>query len=133
VVGAPIEQAKREALSNFILKEIKTLLKHLSELQQNEPMILFDSLAPYIETCAKILYNSSVFSKKIRTLALLSLYRVLTTNVYNTPLEARNGKAQHSDIGGVLASPTKYKNLEPQLQQAIEQYLHVMGSPVQQS
>ena len=76
---------------------------------------MYDSIGQYIELLANILFRGNVFSERIKKLALFSLFRVLNTIDYN---QHCTEKATHSV--GILVSPSKSKNFEPQMQEAAD-------------
>ena len=45
-------------------------------------------------------------------LALIAIYRVVNTTIYNLGNKNDGG---HSEQGGILVSPVKFKNFEPQI------------------
>jgi hypothetical protein len=90
-------------------KQIKGLLKLLTDLQFAEPLIIFDSVGLYIESLAHILYMGNLHNERVKKLALFALYRVVSMDVYNTPAFEKN----YADGIGLLVSPSKFKNFEP--------------------
>lgn len=78
---------------------------------------MYDSLSIYIETVAQILFRGNLHNERVKRLVLFALYRIVNTLVYN-----QNGsdKPSHSEGIGILVSPSKFKNFEPQLLEAGE-------------
>jgi len=57
------------------------------------------------------LYRSEIYPVKVNKLALIAIFRVVNTTVYNI---GNKGDPQgHSDGIGILVSPVKFKNFEP--------------------
>lgn len=96
-------------------KQIKTLLKLITDLQYAEPLIVYDSLGLYIETLALILFRGEIHNERVKKLALFALYRVVSVDVYLMNMSEKYG---YSDGIGILVSPSKFKNFEPQVQEA---------------
>jgi hypothetical protein len=67
---------------------------------------------------------------RLRKLALFAIYRVVNTTIYNLGNKNDGG---HSEQGGILVSPVKFKNFEPQIAIATEQYIHVFEAPITNS
>lgn len=63
-------------------------------------------------------------------LALIAIYRVVNTTIYNLGNKNDGG---HSEQGGILVSPVKFKNFEPQIAVATEKYIHVFEAPIPSS
>lgn len=78
-------------------------------------MIVFDSLGIYIEILAQILFKGNLHNERVKKLALFGLYRVVSLDMYN---QANIEKQNYSDGIGILVSPSKFKNFEPQVQEA---------------
>lgn len=87
----------------------------MTDLQFAEPLIIFDSVGLYIETLAHILFRGDLHNERVKKLALFALYRVVSMDVYNTQSFER---ATYSDGIGILVSPSKFKNFEPQVSEA---------------
>ncbi len=64
-------------------KQIKGLLKLITDLQSAEPLIVFDSLGLYIETIAQILFRGNIHNERVKKLALFALYKIVNMDVYN--------------------------------------------------
>ena len=89
----------------------------MSELQYAEALIVYESLGPFIEGIAQILFRGDLHQERLKRLALFSLYRVVNTQVYN---QSGAEKPNHTEGIGILVSPSKFKNFEPQLTEAGE-------------
>ena len=75
---------------------------------------------------AGLLFRGNQYSDKIKKIALLTLYRIVNTMIYQQPA---GDKHTHSDGIGLLVSPTKFKSFEPQVTEAIEQYRNMLEKP----
>ena len=62
-------------------------------------------------------------NERVKKLALFAFYRIVNTNVYN---QNNSEKSNYSDGIGILVSPSKFKNFEPQLKEAGDQYQFVL-------
>ena len=98
----------------------------ITDLQYAEPLIVFDSLGVYIETLARILFLGEQHNERVKKLALFALYRVVNVDVYNQSSVERQG---YSDQIGILVSPSKFKNFEPQVSEARSQYQFILDVP----
>lgn len=120
-----------EQLSNFDTKneqtihfhgifenQLKALLKHLNDLQVSEALLFHKTLGEYIHTIAQIIFRGELHITRVKKLAIFSLYSVVTTTIYNQA----NGDPNHDGKIGLLISPMKFKNFEPQLEEAAMQY-----------
>lgn len=95
-------------------------------MQNAEALIVYESLGSYVETVAQILFRGNLHNSRVKRLALFALYRVVNTAVYNS---GGSDKPTHSDGIGILVSPIKFKNFEPQLSEASEQFRFVFEKP----
>lgn len=78
----PNTPQKTQIFENFVAY-VKTLLKKLSEIQTAEAFLMYNSLDVYLQILAQILFRSEVYPSRINKLALIAIYRVVNTNIYN--------------------------------------------------
>jgi hypothetical protein len=76
-------QAERKELTDLLCNQIKTFVKHLSDLQYNEALLMFNSLDKFLQVLARILYRSEIYPSKVNKLVIFGLYRVVNTSIYN--------------------------------------------------
>ena len=67
----------------------------------------------------------------MQKLALIATFKVVNVNIYNQG--SKHDASGHSDGIGILVSPVKFKNLEPQIATASELYRQVLESPIPNS
>lgn len=67
----------------LIVGQVKTFLKHLSELQHAEALLMFNTLDHFLQVLAQILFRSDIYPTRVNKLAMISLYRVVNTGIYN--------------------------------------------------
>ena len=53
------------------------------------------------------------------------MFSIVTTTIYNQGIDNQGDGNRHGKIG-LLISPMKFKNFEPQLQEAANQYRHML-------
>lgn len=86
----------------------------------SEALLFHKTLGEYIHTIAQIIFRGELHITRVKKLAIFSMYSVVTTTIYNQGSEDhsnnRDGKI------GLLISPMKFKNFEPQLGEAAGQY-----------
>jgi hypothetical protein len=63
--------------------QVKTFLKHLSELQHAEALIMFNSLDQFLQVLAQILFRSEMYPQRLNKLAIIALFRIVNTAIYN--------------------------------------------------
>ena len=102
------ESTERQKYFDLLLNQVKTFLKHLSELQHAEALLMFSTLDSFLQVIAQILFRSDIYPTRVNKLALISLYRIVNTAVYNQT--AQTELQSHSDGIGILVSPVKFKN-----------------------
>jgi hypothetical protein len=90
---------------------VKTFLKHLSELQHAEALLMFNTLDNFLQVLAQILFRSDIYPTRVIKLAMISLFRIVNTSIYNQ--STQNDLHQHSEGIGLLVSPVKFKNFQP--------------------
>lgn len=110
---------------------MKTFLKNLCSLQSSEPLIMFNSLDQYLQILAQILVRNELYPMRVNKLALIATFKVVNVACFNQG-SARDATG-HSDGIGILVSPVKFKNLEPQIAKASELYRQVMEAPIPNS
>ena len=66
----------------------------------------------------------------MKKLALIATFKVVNVDCFN---QNKKDATSHSDGIGILVSPVKFKNLEPQIAKASELYRFVMEIPLPQS
>ena len=93
---------------------------------------MFSSLDQYLQVLARITHRHGIYPVRVQKLALISLFKVVNVEFFNSGGKHRDATG-HSDGIGILVSPVKFKNLEPQIAKASELYRHVMEMPLPQS
>ena len=68
---------------DLMIGQVKNFLKHLSELQAAEALLMFNSLDQYLQIICQIVGRSELYPTRINRLALIALYRVINTKIYN--------------------------------------------------
>lgn len=58
-------------------------LKHISELQHAEALLLFNTLDQFLSVLALILFRSEIYPIRVIKLAIISVYRIINTGIYN--------------------------------------------------
>lgn len=100
------------------------------ELQVSEYLLFHKSLQDYIYSVAQLIFRTDLHTVKVKKLAIFAMYKVVTTNIYN---QGSNQEQSSSKGGpgkyGLLISPMRFKNLEPQLAEAARQYRHMLEMP----
>ena len=105
---------KDQLLEEILLPQVKSFLRKLSELQENDNFLMYNTLDKYLNILASLLGNSDIYNERINKLTLIATYRVIKTDIYN---EKKDISGHHDGIGMVV-SPVKFKNLEPQIEKA---------------
>jgi hypothetical protein len=59
--------------------QVKTFLKHLSELQNAQTLLMFNTLDQFLQSICQVLGSSDVYSARVCKLAMIALYRVINT------------------------------------------------------
>ena len=93
---------------------------------------MFSSLDQYLQILARITHRHSIYPVRVQKLALIATFKVVNVDCFNAGSNQRDATG-HSDGIGILVSPVKFKNLEPQIAKASELYRHVMDTPLPQS
>ena len=88
---------------------------------------MFNSLDSYLQILAQILFRSEIYPIRVQKLALIAIFKVVNVNIYNQG--SKHDASGHSDGIGILVSPVKFKNLEPQIAMASELYRQVLEAP----
>lgn len=104
---------------------IKTLITQLSDFQYAEPLSFHSCLKEYLETVIQILLQSHKFNEECQKVALISIYKVINTIVYNhTAWDEQEGKATGFDPNnmGIINTAAKYKNFQEEVKLCIIQY-----------
>jgi hypothetical protein len=70
---------------------------------------MYNTIDQYLMILARILFRSEIYPLRINKLALIAVFKVVNTDVYNA---AREVSGHHDGIG-MIVSPVKFKNLEP--------------------
>jgi hypothetical protein len=73
-----------------------------------------------------ILFKNNLHNERVKKLALFALYRVVNVDIYNSQSPEKQG---YSDGIGILVSPSKFKNFEPQVLEAKSQYQFILDKP----
>jgi len=97
----------------MLVGQVKTFTKHLSELQSGEALLMFNTLDQFLKILAQILFRSEIYPERVNKLALIAIFRVVNTTIYNQ--SSQHDPQGHSDGIGILVSPVKFKNFEPQI------------------
>ena len=113
---------KKQLMEDILIPQVKSFLKKLSDLQESDNFLMYNTLDKYLGILANILYNSEIYNERISKLTLIDTFRVVKTDVYN----AKKDITGHHDGIGMVVSPVKFKNLEPQIEKARELYQLVM-------
>jgi hypothetical protein len=88
---------------------------------------MYSTLDRYVQVLASMLFQSEIYPVRLNKLGLIAIYRVVNTTIYNLGNKNDGG---HSEQGGILVSPVKFKNFEPQIAVATEKYIHVFEAPI---
>jgi len=81
---AKIEQSDQtKPFYDLFEAQIKSLLKHLNQLQNSEPLLFHKSLGDYIHGVAQIVFHGDMHNLKVKKLAIFSMFSVVTTTIYN--------------------------------------------------
>ena len=67
-----------------------------------------------------IVAEKDAFPHECLRVSLVALFRVVNTHLYNTDFESSTAKSSSSV--GLLASPSKLRNLETQMKEVVESY-----------
>mmetsp|Transcript_638 Transcript_638/g.1018 ORF Transcript_638/g.1018 Transcript_638/m.1018 type:complete len:91 (+) Transcript_638:500-772(+) len=89
---------------------------------------MFNSLDQYLQILARILHQHSIYTVRVQKLALIATFKVVNVDCFN--MGSKRDATGHSDGIGILVSPVKFKNLEPQIAKASELYRYVMEMPL---
>jgi len=73
----------RTKVFELVVSQVKTHVKHLSELQYAEALLMFNSLDKFLTILAQLLFKSELYPVRVNKLCLISLYRVVNTAIYN--------------------------------------------------
>lgn len=112
-----------------LLPQVKSFLRKLSELQENDNFLMYNTLDKYLSILANLLINSEIYNERVNKLTLIATFRVVKTDIYNSKKDLTG----HHDGIGMVVSPVKFKNLEPQIEKARSLYQKVMEPPIPQS
>lgn len=63
--------------------QVKTFLKHLSELQGTDPLLMFNNLDQYLQIVCSVLGQSDIYPIRVNKLAMIALFKVINTSIYN--------------------------------------------------
>lgn len=74
---------------------------------------------------ARLLFRSEIYPIRINKLTMIAIFKVVNTDVYNAEREVSG----HHDGIGMIVSPVKFKNLEPQIEIARSLFRQVMDEP----
>lgn len=122
---------EKEKYSRILVGQVKTFLKNLCSLQSNEPLLMFNSLDQYLQILARILHCNKIYPTRVNKLALIATFKVVNVDCFNQG--SQRDATGHSDGIGILVSPVKFKNLEPQIAKASELYRQVLEVPLPNS
>ena len=92
---------------------------------------MFNSLDVYLQILARIINRNGIYPARVNKLALIATFKVVNVDCFNQS-EKRDATG-HSDGIGILVSPVKFKNLEPQIAKASELFRHVLEVPLPSS
>jgi hypothetical protein len=114
-----------EQLINNYYGSIKSLLVKLSDFQYAEPLVFHTSLKQYLQTVIQILIQSDKFDEKWQKAALVAIYKVVNTVVYNHT----NYDSKEQTIGGfdpknmgLINTSARFKNFQEEVKSCIIQY-----------
>ena len=105
------------------------LLKHLIELQSSEALLFHKNLSDYIHSVAQLIFRTDLHTMKVKKLAIYGMYKIVTTMIYNQGQIQNEPNKDGPGKYGLLISPMRFRNLEPQLLEAAQQYRHMMEMP----
>ena len=83
---------------------------------------MYNKIDEYLLILCQLMDKSEMFSERVNRLTLIATFRVVKTDIYN----AKKDISGHHDGIGMIVSPVKFKNLEPQIEKARELYAFVM-------
>ena len=82
-----------------------------------------------MQILARILHRNEIYPTRVNKLALIATFKVVNVDCFNMG-GAKRDATGHSDGIGILVSPVKFKNLEPQIAKASDLYRKVMDVPI---
>lgn len=77
------ESDQKSKYYNLMVGQVKTYLKHLSELQGNDPLLMFNQLDQYLQTICVVLGQSEFYPIRVNKLAMIALFKIINTSIYN--------------------------------------------------
>ena len=92
---------------------------------------MFNSLDQYLQILARILHRNEIYTSRVNKLSLIATFKVVNVDCFNQG--SKRDATGHSDGIGILVSPVKFKNLEPQIAKASELYRQVLEVPLPNS
>lgn len=104
------DSPEKEKYYKVLVRQVKTFVKQLSEIQHSESLLMYSTLDRYVSVLASMLFQSEIYPVRLQKLGLIAIYRVVNTTIYNLGNKNDGG---HSEQGGILVSPVKFKNFEP--------------------
>ena len=114
-----------EQLVNNLYTAVKSLTNKLSDFQYSEPLVFHTSLKQYLQAIVQILIQSDKFDEKCQKSALVAIYRVINTVVYNhTGYDSGEQKIGGFDPKnmGIINTSAKFKNFQEEVKSCIIQY-----------
>lgn len=112
----------RQQFHGIFESQLKSILKHLNDLQMSEALLFHKNLGEYIHTIAQIIFRDELHITKVKKLVIFSMYQIVTTTIYNQGNQDQCANQNRDGRIGLLISPMKFKNFEPQLAEASKQY-----------
>ena len=83
IAQIPDGNEQKKVYYGLMTSQVKNFLKHLSELQAAEALLMFNTLDQYLQIICQIIGRSELYPTRINRLALIALYRVINTKIYN--------------------------------------------------
>jgi len=76
-----------------------------------------------------VIQCNEIYPTRVNKLALIATFKVVNVDCFNQGGSKRDATG-HSDGIGILVSPVKFKNLEPQIAKASDLYRQVLDVPI---
>ena len=78
-----LKEQKIQEFHEIFENQIKSILKHLNDLQVSEALLFHKSLGEYMHSVAQIIFKGELHILRVKKLAIYSMYSILTTTIYN--------------------------------------------------
>ena len=73
----------RQQFHDIFENQLKSILKHLNDLQMSEALLFHKNLGEYIHTISQIIFRDELHILKVKKLVIFSMYQIVTTTIYN--------------------------------------------------